>query len=273
MKPVLVDMKEMSDSREVYESRPHPFFVGFIYLILGMVIAAVMWAAFSQMDIVVIGKGVIAPRGNYSTVTNTKAGIVAECYIADGQTVKEGDLLYEIEHEDLDLQRKNYENQKFENAQRLEMLQIYLEWLSDETTALEAYEDNPYYTEYLARSRLVTLNIEAARQEYENEQDSYETKLESGENLITYYEGEIAKLAQLSDAVKNRNNPFSSEDTYYYAKANDYLTQYQNTEAQYNAMIAGLQQEIDAAGEKMAALQGEEKTRIVGLWWHSYKRR
>lgn len=263
MKPVLVDMKEMSDSREVYESRPHPFFVGFIYLILGMVIAAVMWAAFFQMDIVVIGKGVIAPRGNYSTVTNTKAGIVAECYIADGQTVKEGDPLYEIEHEDLDLQRKNYENQKFENAQRLEMLQIYLEWLSNETTALEAYEDNPYYTEYLARSRLVTLNIEAARQEYENEQDSYETKLESGENLITYYEGEIAKLAQLSDAVKNRNNPFSSEDTYYYAKANDYLTQYQNTEAQYNAMIAGLQQEIDAAGEKMAALQsaGEDADR------------
>lgn len=255
MKPILVDMKDMSDSREVYESRPHPFFIGFIYLILGMVVTAVLWAAFFQVDIVVTGIGTITPQGDCSTVTNTKAGIVTACYITDGQTVKKGDPLYEIEHEALDLQLSNYENQKQENEQKLEMLQGYLAWLSDETETLENYAGNPYYTEYSARSRLVSLNIEAARQEYETEQGSYGTKLESGENLITYYEGEIAKLTQLSEAIKNRSNPFSSEDSYYYAKANDYLTQFQNMKAQYDLTITTSQQKLNDIWMQIDALK------------------
>lgn len=259
MKPILVDMKDMSDSREVYESRPHPFFIGFIYLILGMVVIAVLWAAFFQMDIVVTGTGTVTANGDCSTVTNTKAGIVTECYIADGQTVEKGQLLYEIEHDELDLQLANYESQKLENEQRLEMLQGYLEWLSDETVELGKYADNPYYTEYSARSRLVTLNIEATRQEYKNEQESYGTKLQTGENLMDYYEDEIAKLTQLSSAVKNRNNPFSGDDAYYYAKVNDYLTQYQNTKAQYDVTIAALQQELNDTWNQIVMLQSAEE--------------
>lgn len=255
MKPILVDMKDMSDSREVYESRPHPFFIGFIYLILGMVIIAVLWATFFQIDIVVAGTGTVTVQGNCSTVTNTKAGIVTACYIADGQTVQKGEALYEIEHEELDIQLANYESQKQENEQRLQMLQAYLDWLSDDTVELGNYADNPYYTEYSARSRLVTLNIEAALQKYKNEQDSYGTKLQSGENIITYYEEEIAKLTQLSTAVKNRNNPFSSEDSYYYAKANDYLTQYQNTKAGYDVTIGVLQQSLEDTWEHIAAVE------------------
>lgn len=200
MKPILVDMKDMSDSREVYESRPHPFFIGFIYLILGMVIIAVLWAAFFQIDIVVAGTGTVTAQGDCSTVTNTKAGIVTACYIVGGQTVQRGEALYEVEHEELDIQLSNYESQKQENEQRLQMLQAYWDWLSDDTVELGDYADNPYYAEYSARSRLVILNTEAARQEYKAEQDSYSTKLQSGESLIAYYEEEITKLTQLSDA-------------------------------------------------------------------------
>ncbi len=258
MKPILVDMKDISDSREVYESRPHPFFIGFIYLIFGMVVIAVLWAAFFKIDIVVTGTGTITAQGDCSTVTNTKAGIVTKCYIVDGQTVEKGDLLYEIEHEELDLQLSNYESQKRENEQRLEMMQGYLEWLSDETVELENYADNPYFMEYSARSRLVTLNIESVRQEYKNEQESYGTKLQAGENLISYYEKEIIKLTQLSGAVKNRSNPFSGDDAYYCAKVNDYLTQYQNTKAQYDVTITALQQKLNDTWEQIAALQTTE---------------
>ena len=33
MKPIIVDMKDMSDSKEVYESRPNPLMTYFIYFI------------------------------------------------------------------------------------------------------------------------------------------------------------------------------------------------------------------------------------------------
>ena len=255
MKPILIDMKEMSDSREVYESRPHPFCIGFIYLILGILIMAVIWAAIFQIDIVVNGTGTVTVQGNSSTITNTRAGVVTECYIEDGQTVEKGETLYVIEHEDLDLELSMYETQNTENEQRIEMLDGYLKWLSGESLDLETYADNPFYTEYLARSRLVELNIDSAMQEYDNEQNSYQVKLQTGENVVSYYEEEISKLNQLRDAVKMRSNPFSSEDSYYYAKINDYLTQYQNTVAQYQLSISNLQSELETTFNKIAEAQ------------------
>lgn len=253
MKPILVDMKDMSDSKEVYESRPHPFFILFIYLILLLFLIALIWAACFQIDIVVTGTGTIEAQENSSTVTNMKAGNIVKCYVSDGQQVKAGELLYEIEHDDLKLELANSESQNTENKQKLLMLEAYQQWLSDDTTNLTIYEKNTFYPEYFARSRIVQLKMEAASQEYQNEHYSYDTKLGAGENLVVYYNNEISKLNQLSSAVKSRTNPFSSDEAYYYAKANDYLTQYQNTQAQYETTIEVLQKNLGDAFDGIAA--------------------
>lgn len=62
MKPILIDMNEMSDSRELYESRPNPWFSVLIYTILTIVIVAVIWAYFGRIDVVVKSDGIIRPN-------------------------------------------------------------------------------------------------------------------------------------------------------------------------------------------------------------------
>lgn len=255
MKPIIVDMKDMSDSREVYESRPHPVFTWFIYLVLTMFILGIIWAYNFKIDIVVSGVGTIAVREDSPKVTNTKAGVVTACYVKDGQTVEKGDILYEVSCEELELERANYERKEAENGKRLEMLDGYLNWLSNEDVDLTCYADNPFYAEYIARSKLVYLNIEFVEQEYNNEKNSYETKLQAGATSIAYYEGEISKLHALSDAIRNCTNPFSSEEAFYYAKADEYLTQRRNTATQYDVTISELQAEIDKANAKIVEAQ------------------
>ncbi|MBR3769075.1 MAG: biotin/lipoyl-binding protein [Lachnospiraceae bacterium] len=169
MKPIIIDMKDMSDSREVYESRPHLIFAGVIYLVFAMLILGVVWASNFKIDIVVTGMGTIAIREDSPTITNTKAGVVTACYVEDGQAVEKGDILYEVSCEELELERANYERQEVENSKRLEMLEGYLNWLSNEDVDLTYYADNPYYAEYIARSKLVDLNIEFVEQEYNSE--------------------------------------------------------------------------------------------------------
>lgn len=58
MKPIIVDMKDMSESTEVYESKPNRFLVYTIYLIIFILVAAVLWMAFFKMDIVVKSNGI-----------------------------------------------------------------------------------------------------------------------------------------------------------------------------------------------------------------------
>lgn len=247
MKPILLDMNDMSDSREVYESRPHPFFVLFIYLLMVMVVVALLWAAFFKIDIVVKGTGTVSAREDSSIITNTYAGAITKCNIVDGQIVNKGDVLYEVEAKNWDLQLNNYNTQLDQNEDRLVMMEAYLSWLMDNSIDLSGYTDNPYYDEYAARQKIVSLQMDLAQSEFSTQKEAYDAKLASGSTMITYYEEEINKLNQLSVGIRTRTNTFAETDSYYYAKLNNYITQYNNTVSQYDTTLASLQRELDQA--------------------------
>lgn len=245
MNPIIIDMDDMSDSREVYESKPQPIVTGFIWLVVVLVAGAGVWAATFKMDIVVKGTGIVETAQDSSVVTNLQSGTIAGCYVSDGQSVRAGDILYTIASEDLQLESTDYENQLQENESRLEMLNVYLDWLTDRSADMEAYSDNPYYQEYEARRKIVSISMENVETQYQSEQDSYTAKQEANAETIQYYEEEIGNLQELADGVKNRVNTFAPEDTYYYAKLNDYITRYNNTVKQYEESLSVLQQELD----------------------------
>lgn len=247
MRPIILDMSEMSDSKEVYESRPHPFFVVFIYLLLAIVAVAVIWAAVFKIDIVVKGTGTVAAREDSSVITNTYAGAITQCNVTDGQVVNKGDVLYEVEAKNWDLQLNNYNTQLDQNEDRLAMMEAYLSWLMDDSVDLSSHTENPYYDEYAARQKIVSLQMDLAQSEFSTQKEAYDAKLASGNTMITYYENEINKLNQLSVGIKTRTNTFAETDSYYYAKLNNYITQYNNTVSQYDTTLASLQRELDQA--------------------------
>lgn len=247
MRPIILDINEMSDSSEIYESRPHPFFTIFIYMILTMVIIAGVWAACFKLDIVVKGTGMITAREATSVITNTYAGAITKCNIVDGQKVEKGDILYEIEAKDLDLQLDHYQGQQQETVNRIEMLEGYMTWLSDSDTDMSSYFSNPYYEEYAARQKIIMLQKELTQSNFDSQKSAYDAKLASGSSMLQYYEDEINKLNQLSIGIRTRVNSFEAKDSYYYAKLNNYITQYNNTVAQYDATLKTLQRELDDA--------------------------
>ena len=53
MKPILMNINEMSDSREVYESKPNHIFVIFIYTMLGITAVSLIWIYFGRIKILV----------------------------------------------------------------------------------------------------------------------------------------------------------------------------------------------------------------------------
>lgn len=259
MKPIILDMNEMSDSKEVYESRPHPFFVIFIYMLLFMLTIAIIWAAWFKLDVVVKGTGLVSSKDAASVVTNTYSGAITECYITDGQEVSKGDILYAVEATDLNLQMDTYTEQQTEVSNRIEMMEAYLTWLSDSTKDISVYAANPYFSEYAARQQVVKLQTELAQTEYDSQKEAYDAKLAAGSSMIEYYESEINKLNLLSVGIRTRQNTFEQTDSYYYAKLNSYITQYNNTVAQYDATLKTLQKELDEAEKALAQAEKEIK--------------
>lgn len=257
MKPIIIDMKEMSDSREVYESRPSPVMAGFIYLILFMAVTALIWMGYSRIDIVVKGTGTVGSLEEVATVTNRVAGTITARMVEDGQTVEKGDVLYTVSHEDLTLQLSALKEQLRDFMEKEEMLQAYENWLESGEEFPMTLMDNAYYSEIAARKLLVELGEQSTLQNYAGELSAYEAKLAANTSMTGYYNDAINKSRQLIEAIKNRKNTFSNEETYYWNYMENYMAQYQNTIIQYDDKVKALQKESDTAGQKIEALEAE----------------
>lgn len=62
MKPIIINMNEMSDSREAYESKPSKIIPIFLYICLALVVTAIIWMSIGRIDIVVEAPGLIRPK-------------------------------------------------------------------------------------------------------------------------------------------------------------------------------------------------------------------
>lgn len=87
----------ISESRETaYENAPTT--VRFtIYFILTIVISALIWAALSDIDITVNSQGKVIPSSHVQVVQNLEGGIISKIYVKEGNIVKKGQTLVEMD--------------------------------------------------------------------------------------------------------------------------------------------------------------------------------
>ena len=102
MREIVQNIEELTDSRELLESKPHPIASVFVYILLLLIISFLIWSYFSEKEIVVKVNGIIRPYKDEFIISNKVTGKVERIYVTDGQEVKKGDVLYVIEHKNLE---------------------------------------------------------------------------------------------------------------------------------------------------------------------------
>lgn len=223
MKPIIMDMREISDSTEAYAAKPHKIFVIFIYTILGMLAVALIWAYFWKLDIVVKSNGIFKIQDSANVISVETGGRVVAVYMQEGIYVNEGDTLLTIDHEKEDEQLEIYTEMLSETEERLSMLEGYQDYLDDKIQELEAFKENRFYQEYAARAGIITANKDAGERTKDNQIMQYEQNIKSTEESIAYYQNQKEEYSQAVRCIKEKNNTFSEEDTYYYSLIDSYL--------------------------------------------------
>jgi len=69
---------------------------GFFYIILAMIVATITWSIIGTTDIVVSAKGILAPKGEAKEVFSDNTGIVIKLFVKEGQEVKKGEPLLQL---------------------------------------------------------------------------------------------------------------------------------------------------------------------------------
>ena len=82
---------------EIIESPPSPIGRGIAVTIIAAFCFAVGWASFGMVDIVVTASGRIVPSGGAKVIQPFETGVVSAIHVRDGQKVKAGDVLIELD--------------------------------------------------------------------------------------------------------------------------------------------------------------------------------
>jgi hemolysin D len=82
---------------EVLETPPSPVGRAIAGVIILFLVIAFAWAIIGSVDIIATAQGKIVPTGRTKTIQPLEAGVVRSIHVQDGQSVKAGDVLIEID--------------------------------------------------------------------------------------------------------------------------------------------------------------------------------
>lgn len=100
--PLLVEIEERPTS---------PLGRGLFYTIIAILVVGLLWLFFAKIDVVVSARGKVIPEGEIKTLQPIESGAISAIHVREGQAVKKGDLLIEIDpsvsETDLESKQKN----------------------------------------------------------------------------------------------------------------------------------------------------------------------
>ncbi|NQU59762.1 MAG: HlyD family type I secretion periplasmic adaptor subunit [Rhodospirillales bacterium] len=84
---------------ELLISHPMPSWRIFAWPVMTMLLILVTWAFFAELDEVAVSPGEVVPQGKVRVIQHLEGGIVEKLFVAEGDVVKEGDTLLQLNQE------------------------------------------------------------------------------------------------------------------------------------------------------------------------------
>ena len=237
MKPIIKDIREITDSKEMYESKPHPFLAIFIYMVLGLIIIAGIWAYCGEIDIVSKGRGVVRPNTHLSNIKNKTAGEVTYCELKEGQTVQKNEVLFSVNHDDLDislLKAKEDLKELQKQGSRLKKLKRSIEQGENLFSLENEKEDYERYVKYEQDYKeLQTSNaVEAKNDDLTVKQTQISQSIYT--DKIISAERDLKELGEYKSSINAEKNLFSNTSCAKALEFKSYLYDVQSLKSDIN---------------------------------------
>lgn len=91
------DKEFLPPAVEILETPPSPMGRMLVWAVLGLFVLVVLWSFIGEIDEVVVARGKVIPIGYTKVLQSEDKGIVKRILVQEGQKVKEGELLMELD--------------------------------------------------------------------------------------------------------------------------------------------------------------------------------
>jgi len=232
MKLIVYEMKDLAESREIFEKKPKIIFSFIVYLIISLLMVAIIFCCVFDMEIVVKARGIVRPTDKVSSLRNKIIGRVDKVYInyIEGTRVKKGDIIYSLDIRDYQASKQFSLEQINKSNKEISGLETILYCIQNEILEENAKsnfsKNDEYYSGYLKFYNTVSkLNnqIKQNKKDYDIKQnlaqagqipknDALDAKilLDNSEYELKIYKNQYIYDLQ-KQIIDNKQNLYSSE--------------------------------------------------------------
>lgn len=217
---------------EIIERPAHKAGTVIIVGIFTLLIAAVIWACCSKIDVVVTSTGSIQPVGNINVVKSYSSGTVKSINAVEGQYVNQGDVLIELDTEAMDIDVDQLNTQKIILEAQHEIYIMIKDSKDMSTVKAADYETElqPYIQAILDSDttyKNTLSNLETEKSSAELNHQIAQIQLEEYQANGTRRQREMQELVvqQHANAMEQTELQISDTKTQYSAQVNSQLSQ------------------------------------------------
>lgn len=114
---------------EIQETPPSPTGRVVSWLIMVLFFIGLVWAIFGEVDIVAVAQGKIIPSGHSKVIQSIEMANVKAIYVREGQSVRQGEVLIELDETITSADHLNVGQQKQALAYELKRLALLIEFI------------------------------------------------------------------------------------------------------------------------------------------------
>ena len=218
MKGIVIDLKDISDSREMMESEESPKIRWFIYILLIVVVVAIIFACIFKIDEFSRVNGEIKTQEAASSVISLNSCKLKQILVTEGQTVKAGDVLFLLDSEYAESQKKILEDRLDTYNSDLTNTELLKRSIEENKNLFKnTSEDSKFYYRYEQYKNGTLLTA----QEIDNtaltdglSTEDKENTLVSANSTLTDKKSQLSEYNSLISCIKN-NTAYSGKNELY----------------------------------------------------------
>ena len=227
MKGVVLDMKDLTDSRELMERREPPKIRWFVYILLVALIVALLFSWFFEIDDFVKATGEVKTADVSSDIVLGVNSKLKEKKVKEGDLVKSGDTLFTFDVEYAQEQMELIEEQIDKYSVSCEKTKKLKKSIEDEKNYFSnTGDDAEYYyrfEQYKSTGRLSALEITDTKEKNELEHEQTEQKIKTYKQKLNENECRVEELENLIETVY-QDEEYDGNDSYTASLYSEYKT-------------------------------------------------
>lgn len=251
MKGIVIDLKDISDSREMMESRESPKISWFIYILLAALVTALILACLFDIDEYTRVNGEIKTQEAASSVISLNNCKLKETLVTEGQNVKTGDTLFILDSDYAESQKSIIEEKLNTVSSDLKNTQLLKQSVEENKNLFKNNdEDSKFYYRFEQYKNGTLLTAEELNNSISSDNLSKKEKenaIASAKTSLSDKQSQLAEYRALLSAVSN-NGSYSGGNASVNAAYNEYSKSLQKAELlceQYRNSYENLQKTFE----------------------------